>query len=411
LNDQPPQGTHADHGVGSRVSAAAFRGFAAPTSNTTYAPNQFFDVCLPHRSRGCVRIVAYVLRKTLGWSDAEGNPQRERFAIGYNEIERAAGVGRDAIRSAVDEAVRFKFLNCLRPPSSNRAGKPGVTGLYELRWDGRETYVKDPAAFAGFFAGEGNRTYIPNQFFDHVVRNETLAVAKVVGSVIRFSIGFQTKWGHRRQQVSLSYQHVQNYAKIRDRKTLAAAIRHAVTSNYLQVVSAGVFDKDAGRRSVAAVYSVRWLSDAAEAQDGRKTPPGETAVVLRSENPTGNGRKTPPARRSENPTDIEITNINNTTKQQPDDAVAASFEELVHAGFDPRAAEAIARRYPVDRILNQIEWLPKRKATRNRLGMLRIAIEQDWPAPSTTGKNLGRPKSRIDALRDAVADKLTLRRE
>ena len=42
---------------------------------------------------------------------------------------------------------------------------------------------KDPTKFRGFFAGEGNRTYIPNQFFDVVIPNETLAVTKVVGSI------------------------------------------------------------------------------------------------------------------------------------------------------------------------------------------------------------------------------------
>src|SRR3954462_13748406 len=82
-------------------------------------------------------------------------------------------------------------------------------------------YVKAPKQFRGFFAGEGNRTYIPNQFFDVLVPRESLALLKVVGSVIRFSIGFQNKWGHRRRNVALSYQHIQNYSKLHDRKTLS----------------------------------------------------------------------------------------------------------------------------------------------------------------------------------------------
>ncbi len=36
-----------------------FQGFAPPASNTSYTPNQFFDVCLPYSSRGCLRLVAY----------------------------------------------------------------------------------------------------------------------------------------------------------------------------------------------------------------------------------------------------------------------------------------------------------------------------------------------------------------
>ena len=70
----------------------AFQGFHPPTSNTTYTPNQFFDVCLPHYSRGVVRLVSYMLRKVLGWSDKHGNPQSEKVLISYRDIERNAGV-------------------------------------------------------------------------------------------------------------------------------------------------------------------------------------------------------------------------------------------------------------------------------------------------------------------------------
>ena len=97
-----------------RGSTTPFYGFSIPTSNTTYCPNQFFDICLPHHSRGVVRLVGYMIRKTLGWCDANGNPQRERFAISYNELEKEGGVGRDSIKRAIDEAVRSKFINCLQ---------------------------------------------------------------------------------------------------------------------------------------------------------------------------------------------------------------------------------------------------------------------------------------------------------
>src|SRR5882724_7074375 len=82
---------------------APFAGFALPTSNTTYTPNQFFDVCLPHYSRGVVRLVGFMLRKTLGWCDAEGRPQAEQHAVSYSDLENA-GISRDMIRLAIDEA-------------------------------------------------------------------------------------------------------------------------------------------------------------------------------------------------------------------------------------------------------------------------------------------------------------------
>src|SRR5438552_16827235 len=83
---------------------APFSGFALPTSNTTYTPNQFFDVCLRHHSRGVVRLVGYMIRKTLGWCVAHGNPQHETVPISYNELEKKAGLSHSMIRLALDQA-------------------------------------------------------------------------------------------------------------------------------------------------------------------------------------------------------------------------------------------------------------------------------------------------------------------
>src|SRR5438094_8354441 len=83
---------------------AHFAGFALSTSNTTYTPNQFFDVCLPHSSRGCVRLVSLMIRKTLGWCDAHGRPQQEQIRLSYADFQ-AAGIGRAMIKPAVAEAI------------------------------------------------------------------------------------------------------------------------------------------------------------------------------------------------------------------------------------------------------------------------------------------------------------------
>jgi hypothetical protein len=371
--------------------AAPFFGFTLPTSNTTYCPNQFFDVCLPHHSRGVVRLVGYMIRKTLGWCDANGDPQQERFAISYNELEKEAGVSRSEIRKAIDAGVRAGFINCLRKPSPKTAGRTSVTGTYVLRWDHGDGYVKDPKVFDGFFAGEGNRTYIPNEFFDVCLRSETLAVVKVVGSVIRFSIGFQNQWGFRRQQTSLSYRDIQRYAKIRDPKTLASAIRSAVASNYLNVVDTGYFDPNGGRTSCKGTYAIRWLNHPVNDSIGLKNPAAQTLGKKQLEKPSGNGQKNPAADRFEIPSGIQITVTNKTLKQQP--AIAATYEQLKAEGFDAHAAEAIAQRYPAERIERQIRWLDQRPIKANRLGMLRAAIDQDWSEPGASSRRLGQPNS------------------
>jgi len=371
-----------------------FAGFALPTSNTTYTPNQFFDVCLPYSSRGVVRLVGYLIRQTLGWCDAEGRPKTEQHTVSYEDFQRA-GISREMVRAAVHQAVSSHFITCVRKPRPNRAGQPAVSGLYELKWDERGDYIKDPGQFRGFFAGEGNRTYIPNQFFDELLPSESIGVLKVVGSVIRFSIGFQNKWGHRRRNVALSYQHIQNYSHLRDRKTLSAALQHALASNYLERVEEGYFDPDGGRLSKAAVYALKWLYSAAVFPNGQKSLPAGIEAKNRSENPTGNGQKSLPAERSENPTDIEIKQINKTSKQQTD--VAAAFSKLRGAGFDTTAAQAIASKHPLDQIERQLGWIEFRQVKRTRLGLLRTAIEQDWPDPTSQGRgklgqlNLNRP--------------------
>ena len=182
-----------------------FAGFAAPTSNTTFAPNQFFDACLPYCSRGVVRLVAFLIRKTLGWCDTHGNPQEEQISVSYRELVTKAGISRDMIRMALDEAVAGHFIECVREGRANATGQAGQSATHQLRWDASPEYRKKPADFRGFFEGEGNRTDIPNEFFDVIIPNEPLSVIKAVGAVIRFSIGFQAKHGRRRQQVALSY--------------------------------------------------------------------------------------------------------------------------------------------------------------------------------------------------------------
>jgi hypothetical protein len=382
-----------------RRLSARFPGFALPTSNTTYTPNQFFDVCLPHSSRGCVRLVSLMIRKTLGWCDEHGRPQQEQIRLSYADFE-AAGISRAMIKAAAAEAIKGRFIKCVREGSPKTTGQPAVSALYELNWDESGEHIKDPARFRGFFAGDGNRTYIPNQFFDHLIPREPLAVVKVVGSVIRFSIGFVNKWGHRRTQVALSYTHIQRYSKIRNRQNLAAAMRAALAANYLQRVEEGYFDPNGGLRSRKATYAVKWRGEATDQPIGMKNVPAANASKNRSEIRTGIGMKNVPGDRFENSTGIEIKQINNTLKQQwaavsfkeeREDAGTAAVGLLEGEGFDRLTALKIASKHGIERIVRQIEWIDQRRVRRNRVGMLRLAIEQDWSKP-TVGK-LGRPNS------------------
>ena len=51
------------------------------------------------------------------------------------------------------------------------------------------------------------------------------------------------------------------------------------------------------------------------------------------------------------------------------------------AGFDAAIAGELAQKKGVEEIKQQIDWLSQRHPNRNRLGMLRKAIEENWPSP------------------------------
>lgn len=397
-----------------RGQGGDFLGYSPPTSNTTYTPNQFFDVVLPHASRGCLRLVAYLIRKTLGWSDAQGNPQNPEALVSYKELIEKAGIGRARIREALDEAIEKKFINCLRPGRAHSQGQEGCPALYSLRWDDRGLYVTKPDEFEGFFSGNGNLTHIPNQFFDYTIPNETAALVKVVGVIIRHTIGFQTRFGFRRQQVALSFSEIMRKAGIASRSTVNLALKDSIEKNHVIKAIEGKFDPYDGQ---ATTYMIRWaevlpseesskiepaLAEGDQAQN--RTRPDQT--VPKSDQTKGS--QIEPGKRSriepesskialgsvpesnqqefQNQTTVKTTGLNNTPKQHKAiDAVPVELQEvfdlLINQGFSRSVALALSKEHEAERIQRQIEWQEGRQASRNRLGMLRKAIEEDWPQP------------------------------
>lgn len=152
-----------------------FQGFTELDANFLYCPNQFLDICLPHSSRGVIRLVAYLLDQTLGWLDPQGNPIAQNISVSYRQLIDSAGISRGAIRVAIDEAIESGFIRCVRDGKPAGVGESAEHAAFALRWDERLEYQNRPETFQGFFAGEGYRTPIPNAFFRHVIPHETLA--------------------------------------------------------------------------------------------------------------------------------------------------------------------------------------------------------------------------------------------
>ena len=373
---------------------SSFPGFAAPTSNTTFTPNQFFDVVLPNASRGCVRIVAYLIRKTLGWCDAQGNPQREHIAVSNSELERHAGVGHDMIRAALNEGVAMHFIECVKAGRARSTGDAGETAVYALKWDATPRYARTLNEFLGFYEGEGHRTDIPNQFFDTLVPVETIAVIKVVGAVIRYSIGFVARHGRRRQQATLAYSQILKVSGLSSRRTLASAIKEAVAKRYIVRLDAGYFSAHVHERR-SATYAICWSdgfhlepTTKADATDitPKRIPEGlwitpsekdTSSSPSRSVSATSNAPFRLPANHSEKDT-IETKPLNEKIKQQE-----AAADLLKKEGFDTKTAADLAGKFRPEVIRQQIQWLAQRNVTKSRVGLLRRAIEGDWPRPGS----------------------------
>lgn len=377
-------------------SAGGFCGFEPLLSNYVFCPNQFFDVCLKSKSRGMVRTVAFILRQSLGWLDSEGQPINETIKVSFQRLIDEAGVSRGAITKAIHQAQACGFIDCVVAPLADQKGNAGSTGEYQLRWDDSEAYKTAFSEFDGFFALEGNRSPIPNSFFDVVIPTESLAVIKVVGAVIRHTVGYTTQFG-RRSSSPLSCTTLQTYTGIGDRKTIIAAISHALKAGYITRVEEGKFSPFEKERR-PAVYAVRWLCKKQTRSTSTKTPPARNQF----KNPTNTSSKTPPADRYKNPTSIEKKKTKDISKQQ---TVVVEFlaavNRLIETGFGPETANAIVEKRGVDIVERQLMWIDARKP-KNRVGLLRKAIEEDWDEPEAFRVNQKIKESRIRATENEV---------
>lgn len=353
-----------------------FAGFDPLNSNYVYCPNQFFDVCIPHCSRGAVRIIAYVLRQTLGWLDENGIPLRQEIQVSYSELIERAGVSRGAIGPALQEAVDAKFIRAVQRGSPKSRKNSGQSATYSLQWNEGDIYSNDPANFNGLFSGEGNRTPVPNQFFDRVVCSEPLAVIKVVGTVIRQTVGYQNQFGGRRTSHPLSFTAIQRLSKISDRKTVTEAIRLAQQNGFIECVEQGCFSHKKSQRR-PAVYRVRWLQNSEKSDIGSKSPPASD----RFKNPTRIGSESPPVDRSKIPTSNK-RKCSNESKKQQSTVAAELIGRLIGQGIDRHTARQLVEERGVEVAGNQLEWIDARHPRENRPGMLRKAIEEDWEIPA-----------------------------
>lgn len=393
-----------------------FAGFPRFRANVTFVPTQFFTQVIPSCARGTVRVVGYTLRKILGWVDRNGNPVRDRLQLSYRELIREAGVSRDSIAAALDEALERKYLICVQEPAADRDGHKGQSGIYGIRWDEDGPYTDDPDAFNGFYYPEAAvveevldgksvkrpksaRKNIPNDFFDILLPNEPLSVIRVVGALMFYSIQWG-KSGERRVDVTKSITELSRLTRL-SRHHVHEAVSRARRMGYIVQVSAGRFDPAAGSESESASYAIRWqedpplVSDAAPVGKGERDEPHQSEKVhgmavrkgVRKESEKVNGNESEKVHDKRinkgilKPTTAAAAAASGPFVDQSATPAPQAVSDLKSAGFDGVAARTIAAANPEEVIRRQLAWFPHRGAQRNPLGLLRRAIEQDWAPP------------------------------
>jgi len=390
-----------------------FLGFQPPTSNVTGTPNQLFDVLMPLCSGPAYKVLCYMIRRTLGWTDAFGNPQEEELAIAHSQIIAKAGVSSAHVRGALDELLELRAIECLRAPQAPTKGNPPVVGLYQLKWDSRSEYITDPKHFRGFFDGDGNFTYIPNQYFDEIVPLENFALTKTVGVIARYSIGYKSQRGTRRRFTRASLNFIKDRANI-NRSTVVEVLRAGVEKNYLIRFTEGVYGHNSATQ-VAATYGLKWLDKdgldyslhsgdslgvpSKSNQIPSESDQGENTFQIQPDtfqkqpgsrlpNPTRDAFQIRPEKHLPNPSNIKTLSKKHSLKQQQTGgagqvAVVNELASLLtEQGLSTKESKLLAKEHPGDVIRQQIEWLPLRNP-RNRPGMLRQAIRERWEAPVT----------------------------
>ena len=413
-----------------------FRGFPEFRSNVLYCPKQFFSIVIPHSSVNCIRLVAHMLRQTLGWVDEDGEPLKEQHEFSYRDLEEAAGVSHSRLPEAIEDALKARFIRCTKKATMQSQGVRAQSAAYELCWDDTN-YTDDPEEFQGFYLhqsyvdGDGQnrigRKNIPNIFFDYLIRNENRGLIRVVGTLLWYSIDW-SKAGERRRPVKKSLRDLVELTQL-FKGSVVRALNEAEAKGYVERIERGVFDLSGRKESSTTVYGIKWTSEYTYTHEGlplivnekAERSQNETQLVSlnapkkrhgakggtlpkrdtetspeRSQKESLDAPKTRHGERSQNETKriinttISNTPINNSSSDSPALAPAVVALELVELlaaeGFSQRDAAALAAKASEEVILRQIELLPFRNASKNKLGMLRRSIEENWPAPEGHGK-------------------------
>ena len=378
-----------------------YPGFSPPTANFLLTPIQVFNLLLPHHSVHCIRIVSYMVRELIGWTN------RRTKSFSRAELAKRSGVAKNHVTRGIAEAERARFID------------EDIPGNFLVRWS--QTYTHAPAEFDGFYfdgAEEGEaptkRRAIPNDFFDIVIPREPKSVIRIVGFLLYHSMAW-TRVGHQgdpRQRSKAELSRLTNQAE----STVSRALKRAICSGYIFRERPGLFG--AGPRTEATTYGIRWQEEEQTLPEMSPEVHGAKKGSLPKMGPRlspkwAHGRplfaptvvpKSSPRTCPQNgPTKQKHLELEHT-QQGGLGPVRVSLDEelrrledcLVEKGVSRKAAKRVIQdkaqqvggKAALPLIENQLRWAPKRGF--KHPGGLIQAIRDDYSEPQGSGEELGR---------------------
>ncbi len=106
---------------------SAFPGFKSLTANFTTVPNQYFDRIVGHYHPCVERVVAILIRSTLGWEDPDTGERRLEAELPLSAFVRPE-LSQSSARRGLAGAIEAGFLVCTMEATTREPAR------YALRW-------------------------------------------------------------------------------------------------------------------------------------------------------------------------------------------------------------------------------------------------------------------------------------
>lgn len=110
-----------------------FQGFYSGDGRRTQIPHAFFSDVLPNESLATIRVVAAVIRHTIGYSNQFGG-RRSNAPLSYTKLQQYTKFSRTALAKAIRRAVANKYIVIVEHGSFDCHSEHRRATTYRLNW-------------------------------------------------------------------------------------------------------------------------------------------------------------------------------------------------------------------------------------------------------------------------------------